>query len=131
MVKRSRGQSHEAPSGLQLAGDGAAGLLLPFPDALDELLAAHLAAVFLPLHQLPLDDHLRGDAGVVGARLPQHVLAAHALEAHEDVLQRVVEGVPDVQRAGDVGRRDDDAERRGVLALGPAGVERVAASHAR
>ena len=35
-------------------------------------------------------------------------LAAHALEADQDVLQRVVERMADVQRAGDVRRRDDD-----------------------
>ena len=35
-------------------------------------------------------------------------LPAHALEAAQDVLQRVVERVAHVQRAGDVRRRDDD-----------------------
>ncbi|MER8595675.1 hypothetical protein NKH33_29700 [Mesorhizobium sp. M1182] len=45
----------------------------------------------LLLHKLALDHHLRGDAGVIHAGLPQHVLAAHALEAHQNVLQRVVE----------------------------------------
>ena len=95
---------------LELADDGAAGFRLPFPDALDERLAAHFAAArLLALHQLALDHGLRGDAGVVGAGLPQHVLAAHALEAAQDVLQRVVERVAHVQRAGHVGRRDDDA----------------------
>ena len=64
----------------------------------EELLAAHVAAAgSLPLHQLPLDHHLRGDAGMVGARLPQHVLAAHALEAGQDVLQRVVERMAHMQ----------------------------------
>jgi hypothetical protein len=37
----------------------------------------------LPLHQLPLDHHLGGDAGMIGAGLPQHVAAAHPLEAAE------------------------------------------------
>ncbi|MER9132566.1 hypothetical protein NKI08_22860 [Mesorhizobium sp. M0768] len=41
----------------------------------------------LLLHKLALDHHLRGDAGVIHAGLPQHVLAAHALEAHQNVLQ--------------------------------------------
>ena len=39
-------------------------------------------------------------------------LAAHALEAAEHVLQRVVERMAHMQRAGDVGRRDDDTIRR-------------------
>ena len=54
-------------------------------------------AGLLALHQLPLDHHLRRDAGVVGAGLPQHVLAAHALEAAEHVLQRVVERMAHMQ----------------------------------
>ena len=99
---------------------------LPRPDLLEKLLAADLAAVrLLPLHHLPLDHHLRGDAGVVGAGLPQHVAAAHALEAAEDVLQRVVERVAHVQRAGDVRRRNDDGVGRGVAPLRAAGAERL------
>ena len=83
---------------LQLVDDRAAALRLPRPDPLDECLAAHLApARLLPLHQLALDHHLRGDAGMVGARLPQHVPAAHALEAAQDVLQRVVERMAHMQ----------------------------------
>ncbi len=73
---------------LQLIDDDAAALGLPLPDALEEFGAAHVApARLLPLHQLPLDHHLGRDAGVIGAGLPQHVAAAHPLEAAEDVLQ--------------------------------------------
>jgi hypothetical protein len=46
--------------------------------------------------------------GVVHTGLPEHVLAQHALVADQDVLQRVVERVPHMQRAGDVRRRDHD-----------------------
>ena len=79
----------------------------------------------LALHHLPLDHHLGRDAGMVGAGLPQHVAAAHALEAAQHVLQRVVERVPHVQRAGDVGRRNDDAIGRPPPPLRPAGAERL------
>ena len=97
---------------------------LPGPDATDELLAAELAPVgLLALHELALDDHLRGDAGVIGSRLPQHVAAAHALEAAEHVLQRVVEGMAHVQRAGDVRRRNDDRVRFGAGAIGASALE--------
>ncbi len=97
---------------LELVDDGAADFRLPFPHPLEERLAPHLAAAgLLPLHQLPLDHHLRGDAGMVGARLPEHVLAAHALEPAQHVLQRVVERMAHMQRAGDVGRRNDDRVR--------------------
>jgi hypothetical protein len=110
---------------LQLVEDGTAGLGLPLPYALEEFLTAHVAAArLLPLGELALDDHLRGDAGVIGAGLPQHILAAHALEADQDVLDGVVERVPDMQRARDVGWRDDDREGLGA-GLGPcAGLER-------
>ena len=82
MVKRSRDQSQEAPRRFSWSTIVAAGLFLPLPDPLDELLAAHRAAVGCWLSmQLALDHHLGGDAGVVGAGLPQHVRAAHALEA--------------------------------------------------
>ena len=68
----------------------------------------------LALHQLAFDDHLRGDAGVIHAGLPEHVPAAHALEADENVLQRVVQRMAHMQGAGDIGRRNDDGEGLGV-----------------
>lgn len=111
---------------LQLVEDQAAGFLFPFPDPVNESLAAHLAAARkLALHQLALDDHLGGDARMVHARLPQHVLAAHPLEADHDVLQRVVERVAHVQRTGHVRWRNDDREGfRARLGVG-AGAESV------
>jgi hypothetical protein len=60
---------------------------------------------------------------MIGAGLPQHVAAAHALEASEHVLEGVVERMAHMQRAGDVGRRDDDAIRLGAMPLGPIGPE--------
>ncbi len=109
---------------LELVDDGAAQFGLPGPHPLEELFPPHLAAAGLAaLGQLPLDHHLGGDAGMVGARLPQHVLAAHALEAAEDILQRVVERMAHMQRAGDVGRRNDDRIRFGLKPFGPAGAE--------
>ena len=124
------GEALAAPVGrgaqpLQLVDDRTARLRFPGPHPVDELLASEVAAADAALRELALDHHLGGDAGMVHARLPQHVLAAHALEADEDVLQRVVERVTHVQRAGDVGRRDDDGEgfraRLGASA-GPEGV---------
>ena len=74
--------------------------------------------------ELPLQEHVHGDGSVIGAGDPQRVVAVHALVADEDVLQRVVEGVPPVQRARDVGRRDDDAV--GGLGGGGIGAEQSA-----
>ena len=97
-----------------LADDGAARLRLPLPDLGHERLAAELAPALVAARgrELALDHHLRGDAGMVGARLPQHVVAAHAMEADQRVLDGVVQGMADMQAAGDVGRRQDDAEGR-------------------
>ncbi len=75
-------------------------------------------AFFFP--QPPFDDRLRGDAGVVGAGHPERVEALHPLHANQDVLQRVVQGVAQVQRAGHVGRRNHD--RKGLAVPGPASV---------
>ena len=50
-------------------------------------------------------------------RLPQRVEPAHAVPAHQDILQRVVEGVAHVKAAGDVGRRDHDREGA-ILGIG-------------
>ncbi len=69
-----------------------------------------------------LDQHLGGDAGVIGAGLEERLEALHALEAHECVDQRVVEGVPEMEIAGDVRWRDHD--REGGLAARRIGSER-------
>ena len=74
MVKRSRDQSQEAPSRLSW-------LMMVPPDSAFQ---AHTFSRnfsrpsarrpgLLPLHQLALDHHLGGDAGMVGAGLPEHV----------------------------------------------------------
>ena len=72
MVKRSRRPVRAGAQAAHLAGDGAAGVFLPFPDLLQEFLAAEVVARRCPgASKLALDDDLGGDAGVVGARLPQ------------------------------------------------------------
>jgi len=67
---------------------------------------------------LPLDHHLRCNAGMVGADHPQRILAAQPFVADHHVLQRVVERVADVQRSGHVRRRVHDGEGRGIGAFG-------------
>jgi hypothetical protein len=61
--------------------------------------------------ELLLDDDLRRDARMVGADLPERVVAAHPMPADEHVHQRLLERVTHVQRAGDVRRRQLDAVR--------------------
>ena len=109
---------------LQLLDDGAARLRFPRPHLFEEFFAAERAAFrLLAFHELTLDHHLGRDAGMVGAGLPEHVAAAHALETGEHVLERIVERMAHMQRAGNVGRRNDDAIGSGVAPLRPAATE--------
>ena len=131
MVKRSRDQSQEAPrrrSCLRWCRR----IPPSTPRPLEKFFAAQVAATgLLAFHQLPLDDHLRRDAGVIRARLPQHVLAPHALEAAENILQRIVERMAHMQVAGDIRRRNDDGESLGAGALRPSRPERALSSQSR
>ena len=92
-----------------LTGDGRARVLLPLPHLVEEFLAAEIVARDALRVELAFHNDLRGDAGVVGAGLPQRVVARHAVIAGERVHQGVLESVAHVQRAGDVGRRQHDA----------------------
>ena len=51
---------------------------------------------------------------MIGADHPARVAAIEPVPADQHVLQRIVEGMADVQRAGDIGRRDDDGEGRRI-----------------
>ena len=104
----------------QLAGDGAAGLRLPLPHPVKEPLAPERLAAAALLGQQALHHHLGGDAGMVGAGLPQRVAPLHAAPADQRVLHREGQRMPHMQAAGDVRRRDHDGERGGV-ARGVAG----------
>mmetsp|Transcript_6666 Transcript_6666/g.16814 ORF Transcript_6666/g.16814 Transcript_6666/m.16814 type:complete len:343 (-) Transcript_6666:705-1733(-) len=66
----------------QLVADVAALGLLPLPHTLEELLAAQIVSrLVLLAHQRSLHHRLRGDAGVIRARHPQHFVSAHAVPA--------------------------------------------------
>ena len=88
--------------------DRAAAVRLPFPNAPFELFASESFAREALLGQFAFHDDLRRNAGVVHARQPQRVFAAHAVPAREHVDLRVLEHVADVDVAGDVRRRNDD-----------------------
>src|SRR4051794_32066052 len=93
-------------------------MFLPFPDALNECIAAELAALFAFGVELALDHHLRCDACVVGTRLPERGVAAHAVIASQRIHQRLLECVPEVQRAGYVRWGDDDGVGRSIALWG-------------
>jgi hypothetical protein len=93
-----------------LADDRAAVLVAPLPHALEERLAPEVLLADAVGLERALDLGLGGDAGVVGAEDPLGVAALHARVAHQRVLDRAVERVAHVQRAGHVRRRDRDRE---------------------
>ena len=92
--------------------DAAAITLHPVPHSLHELLSAQVVAGQALCGQLPLDDHLGGNAGVINAGEPQGGVASHTAPPGEGVLDRGALGVAQVELAGDVGRRLDDDEGR-------------------
>src|SRR5690606_32417649 len=96
---------------LQLTPDVAVVLLLPRPHPLEEPLASQLDAAGAFTRELALDHQLSRDPRVVGAREPERVVALHAPPARQHVLKRRLQRVTHVEPAGDVGRRDRDAER--------------------
>ncbi len=49
---------------------------------------------------------------MVGTGHPEDIVPLHPLPPRKDVLERVVEGVAHVERAGNVGWGDDDREGR-------------------
>ena len=102
-----------APEALELLDDDTPVLFLPLPDFIEKGLAAHIAAglAFL-LAELLFDLGLRRDTGVVGPGEPEHVLALHAGATGEDILDRVVEDVTEVEDSRDIRRRDDDGVGR-------------------
>ena len=53
-------------------------------------------SLFLFFKQPPLDHRLRGNACMIGARHPERVVPLHPLEADHDVLERVIERMPQV-----------------------------------
>jgi len=108
---------HGVAEAAHLGQDPAAVLALPLPDPLDERLTAEVVPGQPVLGQLALDDVLGGDARVVHAWQPQRAVALHAATTDEDVAERVVQRVADVQDARYIRRREHDrvARRVGIL----------------
>ena len=103
---------------LELAEDPGFVFVLPVPDPLDQPLAAQV----VPGLASPRSASRRSTTACVAMPawsvpgIQRRLEALHPLLADEDVLERVVQGVAQVQGAGHVGRRDDDA----YTACGPA-----------
>ena len=96
------------------------------PHPLDERLAADVEPGEPLLREQALDHVLRRDAGVVGARKPEHPPSPHPLEPDQHVLHGVVETVTHVERGRDVGRRHHHHVGLGRL---PAGENKPRSCH--
>ncbi len=96
---------------LHLAEDRAAGLVLPVPDLLDEQFTAEVVPGLAVDSELLLDHVLGGDARVIHAGEPQHLVTGHPAPASKHIHQGLIQRVPDVQISGDVRRRQHDRER--------------------
>ena len=84
--------------------------IAPLPDPFQERFASDVVAAYSIGLELALNDHLGGDAGVVGPHLPKCLPAFHALVANQRVHEGVLEPMPQVEAAGDVRRWNGDAE---------------------
>lgn len=100
------------PQGAHLLQDDAAVALLPLPDPLEEGIAPECLPAQALGSKLLFDLDLGGDAGVVNAGEPAHLVAQHAMPADVDVLQRDVEHVPEMQHPRYIRRRHQDAVGR-------------------
>ena len=114
------GVSHPA----HLLVDAAAVLLVPGIDTGLERGATQCLLGGALVGQLPFDDVLRGDGGVVGAWAPFHLESAHAPLPAQRVLDREGRCVSHVQRARDVRRwKRDDVCRLGACDISMADLE--------
>ncbi len=121
-----------APHRLQLVGDAGFELVLELLDELDELLASVPAREFFllvlsdPVLALLLEafvDHGLGrDPRVIGAGHPEGLVPLHAVGADKDVLEGVVERVPEMEGGGDIGRGDEDGIGGGLAVKDALGI---------
>ena len=85
--------------------------VLPFKSVLKEFFPTDISFFNSTLTKHLNDLRFRGDGGMIRARYPTGVFAVLACLANEDVLDGVVEHMPHVQHARNVGRRDYNRER--------------------
>ncbi len=94
---------------LQLPGDHRLIFILERLNLRDKVLARKLAPTHLLIfHHALLNHRLRGDARVVRPRHPQRLKPPHPVRPRQNVLQRTVERVPQVQPIGHIRWRHHD-----------------------
>lgn len=99
---------HRGAERLNLIDDAVPVFLFPCPYPFDEGFASHIVAAFALFCQRAFHHVLGGDSGVIRTGNPQHFLALLAGMATEDILERMVQRMSDMQRAGYVRRGNDD-----------------------
>ena len=90
-------------------------LTRPVPSVLKEGLARQVVLLDTLSSQTADDLRLRSDGSVVGTRHPAGVEATLTRTAHENILDAIIEHVPHMQYARDVGWGDDDGISGAVI----------------
>ncbi len=99
------------PQPAQLINDATSTFCFPLPGPLQKSLTTKVMARLALLLQLLLKNRLHCDRGVIRARQTKHIFARQPLVAHDRIDQSCIEGMPHVQAAGDIGRRDHHSKR--------------------
>ena len=100
-----RSQSQEQPKVLSWLDDGAAILLAPLPNTTKQFFATEIVTGLSLLGpDLFFDHRLSRDSCVVGAGHPKGVEPIHALVTDQDILQGVIQSMPNMQFPGDIRR---------------------------
>lgn len=64
--------------------------------------------------ELTFDHHLRGDTGMIGARLPESVIAFHTVITGQQIHNGVIKAMSHMQTAGDIGWWQHNGVRRAL-----------------
>ena len=104
---------------LQLLDNAGFVLVLPCLHSPDKFIPLEVCPAFsLFRKDTLLDDRLSGNTGVIGAGHPQSVVLLHPTEANQDVLQRIIKSMAQVQRCRNVRRGDYDRVSFTIFAVG-------------
>ena len=85
-----------APEFLELRNDIPGGFIFPLPHTFDEFFTSEFGSAGAFFGELSLHNKFGDNTGVVGPRHPEGVITLHASPSDEAILERIVEGVPDV-----------------------------------
>ena len=106
-----------AAHALDLAHDGVAIFLAPFPAFFDERIATDLQTRNTTVGKRLIHLRLRGDARMIGSEHPPRGASLHARVTCARILNGVVQSVAHMEHARDIRRRDDNRIRLiGVIA---------------